>query len=350
MKQLNEAKELIGVREVWRALGLPGDLPERDGVTFPCPFAENHSNGDRNPSFNIHAGGMRFKCFACGAAGGAVDLLALVLGVDEKAACWKLIELAGGAAARMKNPLISTYSERGRQDSEQRVKLPVKLPGLRPGADINVARSQCAESRGVSDAAVSLAVCAGVLRFGEVCGFPSWVLLDKSLRAAEARRLDRLIFPAVGKLGERKAHSLKGTDKSWPVGVDELRLRPSFRAVMLVEGGPDFMAALHFLNEREVWDVWPVAMLGRSTGGTIHPEALALLAGRKVRIFHHEDADGGGVKAARKWGLQLAEKGCTVDGFSFAGLRQRDGSSVKDLNDCCAIHPDDVAKLEGVLP
>ena len=77
---------------------------------------------------------------------------------------------------------------------------------------------------------------------------------------------------------------------------------------------------------------------------------MELLRGRKVRIYPHADADGGGVAAAKKWARQLAAVGCVVDAFSFGELRQRDGSPVKDLNDCCAIHPDDEAILGGLLP
>jgi hypothetical protein len=348
MMTLDEAKAALPLSVLWSRLGLPGNAPDRDGVLVSCPFPAGHRNGDRKPSFNFHGGGKRFKCFACDIEGGAVDLLGLALGLDEKAACRKLIELAGGAAfpvARVSST-VQVSQPYGITSKEERPR--VDVPPLRRGGFL--AWRALERSRSVSSVAVDLASRFGVLRFGEVCGFPSWVLMDGSQRAVEARRMGRLPYPPVHSLGERKAHSLKGTDKSWPLALDVLRVLPTFRAVMLVEGGPDFLAALHFLNALEVWDVWPVAMLGRSTGGAIHAEALKLLAGRKVRIYPHADSDGGGEEAARKWGRQLAAVGCAVDGFSFAGLRQSDGSPVKDLNDCCLIHPDDAAKLGGLLP
>lgn len=357
---LDDAKAMLPLSVLWSSFGLPGVAPERDGQLVSCPFPAGHKNGDRKPSFNFYGGGRRFKCFACGVDGGAVDLAALALGLNEKAACQKVIELAGGRGAALPTGRVAAVPAK-----DERPK--VELPTLRRCGPETWLRA--AESRAVSCESVRLAVGFDVLRFGEVCGFPSWVLTDRARRAAEARRLDRLPFPAVGKLGERKAHSLKGTDKSWPVGAGVLgRARvvesrvagkqvqrvelppPSFRAIMLVEGGPDFLAALHFLHAFEVGDVWPVAMLGRSTGGAIHPDALELLRGRRVRVYPHADSDGGGVEAAWKWGRQLVAAGCAVDGFSFEGLRQYGGSPVKDLNDCCLIHPDDAAKLGELLP
>ena len=83
--------------------------------------------------------------------------------------------------------------------------------------------------------------------------------------------MDGLIFPALGDLAERKAHTLRGSCKSWPVGVAVLQKRPHIRAVLLVEGGPDYLAALHLCLERKVHDALPVAMLGRGTGSKIHP-------------------------------------------------------------------------------
>jgi hypothetical protein len=367
------AKQTIMVREAWVKLALPGDVPERDGVTFRCPFPTSHAHGDQTPSFNIYHNGSRFKCFGCGKQGGVVDLIAWAMEISECEACKVLIKWAGNRGegvipvkrvARRTVPKGGWSSEPAHTVTE---KPRVTPPRWRLG-NLNEKRL-LAETRSISLDAVELASRSGVLRFANVCNFPSWVLHDGSFRAIEARRIDRLQFPKLRRLPKRKAHSIKNTDKSWPVGVDVLgrqglsvsrmagkpaqlleRPPPSFRAIMLVEGGPDFLAALHFIHAADVGDVWPVAMLGRTVGRAIHPEALALLSGLKVRIYPHADIDGDGVEAAKKWGRQLAAVGCAVDGFSFTGLRQRDGSQVKDLNDCCLIHPDDAVKLLELLP
>jgi hypothetical protein len=75
-------------------------------------------------------------------------------------------------------------------------------------------------------------------------------------------------------------------------------------------------------------------MLGRGTGAKIDPAALELMRGRRVRIYPHNDADGGGVKGARQWAAQLHAVGCTVDLFEFSDLQRADGTPIKDLNDC----------------
>ena len=75
---------------------------------------------------------------------------------------------------------------------------------------------------------------------------------------------------------------------------------------------------------------------------------MPLFAGKRVRIYPH--ADEPGQKAARQWGDQLRAAGAEVDAFDLSGLRKADGNAVKDLNDCCLIHPEDAADLEGLLP
>ena len=348
-RNLDEAKAALPIAALWSKLGIGGTAPLRDGQVVSCPFGDRHKNGDKNPSFNTHGGGLRFKCFACGVEGSAVDLIALVEGTTDGEACKRLLELAGqgNAASRSQASAVTRRAEKKPSPQTAETRPRVALPALERGG--GMVHLRLMRSRSISFGAVDLALRHGALGFGEVCGYPSWVLGDASRRVVEARRLDRLPFPAVGKLCERKAHSLKGSDKSWPLGVELLRELSSLKTVLLVEGGPDFLAALHFIYEREAFDTWPCAMLGRAVGG-IHPEALALLAGRRVRIYPHADADGGGVVAAKRWSSQLAGAGCDVDGFSFWGLRQRDGAAVKDLNDACLICDEDRPKLEGLLP
>jgi hypothetical protein len=158
--------------------------------------------------------------------------------------------------------------------------------------------------------------------------------------------MDGKPFPAFGWLSERKAHTLKGSQKSWPVGlcVKQPGLLEAVHWVALVEGGPDYLAALHFAMAGDA-NCLPMAMLG--AGVSIHPEALPQLKGKRVRIFAHHDPKGQGMTAANKWGSQMARAGAVVDGWSFEGLRKADGSPVKDLNDCTQIHPEDAGNLEG---
>ena len=115
---------------------------------------------------------------------------------------------------------------------------------------------------------------------------------------------------------------------------------------MLVEGGPDLLAAFHFAQLAGLEDkIGVVAMLG--AGMSVHDEALPLFAGKHVRII--PDADPPGKKAADRWAGQLNAVGAEVDTVNLEGLRTASGTSVKDLNDCCLIHPDDAAQLEGLF-
>ena len=86
--------------------------------------------------------------------------------------------------------------------------------------------------------------------------------------SAEARRIDRKPYPAIGSLGERKSHTLPGSSKSWPVGIlptgfEEPWLKEHCHKILLVEGGPDYLAACQLIAA-EVCNILPVAMLGSS--------------------------------------------------------------------------------------
>lgn len=97
-------------------------------------------------------------------------------------------------------------------------------------------------------------------------------MFDESGICAEGRRLNRKPYPALtieGKvcLGERKAHTLRGSRKDWPVGILPAKeYRQSVEAFMLVEGGPDYLAALHLELQQKRTGILPVAILGRGQG------------------------------------------------------------------------------------
>jgi len=93
----------------------------------------------------------------------------------------------------------------------------------------------------------------------------------------------------------------------------------------------------------------PTAVLSR-TVREFHPEALELFHGKRVRIFPHDDADGGSYRSALVWAKQLKGLGCDVDFFVFKKLRKVDGSPVKDLNDCVQLEPKSSDQLEGLFP
>ena len=183
----------------------------------------------------------------------------------------------------------------------------------------------------------------GLLWFATLKDCPAWVVTDAARVNAQVRRMDGQQWDHIGS----KAWTLPGASASWPIGITEGR---PFPAIALCEGGPDLLAALHFIScESREAHCSPVAMLGASQ--RIHPDALLLFAGKRVRIFGHDDE--AGRAAVELWAGQLEPVGADVDAFTFAGLRQVDGQPVKDLNDLTSIHADDFEAeriLWGVMP
>lgn len=199
---------------------------------------------------------------------------------------------------------------------------------LREGTEAEI--NALSTLRGLSAAAVLLASARGLLRFGEYRRQRAWFILDSSRRVIQARRLDGERWTA-----NAKAWTLAGSQAAWPVGIGGAQ---SYSNIALCEGAPDLLAAFHFLDcEGRADDCAPVAMLGGCAW--IHPDALPIFAGKRVRIFRHSDPTG--ENAADRWAAQLAEAGAEVDAFRLDGLRRADGQPVNDLNDLAAIHPDD---------
>ena len=346
-------KDTLLIPEVWQKLGLPG----APGKSCRSPFRPDH-----RPSFSIHEGGRRWKDFATGEGGDVIDFIAAAQSLDLPEATRRFLALADAHAAPTPSSAslppharfrLKTHAAAHGAPTPPSASPP--LPGpLNPGGPLRRGSAAnletIARTRHLDPAAVSLAQGLGTLAFTQVCGFPCWLLGDRARRIVEARRMDGLPFPAIGPLGERKAHTLRGSHKDWPVGTAVLGHLPAFRAVMLVEGGPDYLAALHFAIQFERWDILPIAMLGRSAGTRIAPEALALIAGRPVCLYPHEDADGGGLTSAEAWATQLHTHGSPVQIYRFADLHQTDGRPVKDLNDLVHLHPDEAHHLENLLP
>ena len=171
-------------------------------------------------------------------------------------------------------------------------------------------------------------------------------VLDSARVNAQARRMDGQEWQHIG----AKAWTLPGSWASWPIGITKAQ---PFPAISLCEGGPDFLAA-HYLalweqathHTKRDAQCSPVAMLGASQ--RIHADALPLFAGKRVRIFGHDDE--AGKAAVELWARQLAAVGAEVDAFKFAGLRQVNGEPVKDLNDSLLMEATSFAQVERMLP
>jgi hypothetical protein len=313
-----EIKACLTLREAARLAGI--ELPERDGVRFCSPLRP-----DRSPSCTVK--GDLFTDWSTGQHLDAIDFYAAARGLETSAAVRELGEkIEGGSAVAPMGAKDGAALGPVLSDSR---------PGVmfegREGTDADFAA--ILQTRRLPPEAEGGLVCAHYLRvlhFADVGGFASWLVSDESRKLAEARRLDGLPFPAVGTLRERKAHTLKGGVKSWPVGLlprlsaDRHRRVP----VVMVEGGPDLLAAFAVLSAVPMSDrdFLSVAMLG--TGASIGPDAIEILSRRDVVIVAHGDKAGS--EAAARWAGQLTKAACTV--------RVRELPAGLDLNDAVSLH------------
>lgn len=318
-----EIKSRLSLRDSAALIG--AELPVRDGVKFRSPLRH-----DRNPSCTIKAN-VLFD-WSTGRHFDAIDLYAAAKNISNMEAIRELGERLHLGAIRTAQ--VSPIGDKPKAKPAAPIAFDESEP--RPGdlESIIAARSWPVDALD----GLLLAYELRVLRFGRVCGCDCWIVTDEARRIAEARRIDGKTFAGVGNLGERKAHTVKGSAKSWPVGlrprIDADKLRNV--ALVLVEGGPDLLAAYAVLarlpmSER---DVHPVALLG--TSASIAPDALSVMAGRPVVILAHGDDPGR--EASRRWAKQLSGAGCRVTVRNLP-----DG---KDLADLLTEHaPADLAEL-----
>jgi hypothetical protein len=277
---------------------------------------------------------MLWHDFATGEGGDAVDFFQRATGLSRKATYRKFIELAGGRfpfAPRAARP------QPRQADSKPKPTFPNFNKGT--AADLQL----LADQRNLSVEGLELARERGLLWFATLKDCPAWIVTDSARVNAQARRMDGQEWEHIG----AKPRTLPGALASWPIGITESQNSP---AIPLCEGGPDLLAAFHFIHcESRESSCAPVAMLGAAQH--IHPDALPLFAGKRVRIFGHDDE--AGRLAVERWAAQLATVGADVDAFNFVGLWRTDGEPVKDLNDCTSIHADDFEserQLWEVLP
>ncbi len=325
---LADAKARLNIHTLWIHFNYPGE-PK---ASCRCPWRD-----DNKPSFSVNADGTLWNDFATGEAGDAVDFFQRATGLTQKDACKKFIELAGGNVSP--SPRV-TGSHPGPADLRPKPTFPNFTKGT--SADFN----RLAQLRNIGREGLEWASERGLLWFATLKDRHAWIVTDMVRVNAQARRMDGQEWEHIG----AKAWTLPGSWASWPIGITEAQ---SFTAIVLCEGGPDFLAA-HYLalweqashpTKRDM-QCSPVAMLGASQ--RIHPDALPMLAGKRIRIFGHDDE--AGRAGVERWGRELATVGADVDAFSFAGLVQTDGKPVKDLNDSLLMDAASFAQAERILP
>ena len=298
--------------------------------SHPCPLHRER----KGAAFSMHRpkGAWLWKCHGkCAASGDEISLLRFVEGTNNRSAIQRYKELCGapGGGRPAARKLLWKSPSTLHPLSHPMIQLPERLH-----SGVYADHEKVAQLRGVPISTITHMTRKGFIAFGVVCGAPSWIVLDAARKIAEARTLAGGLYPAAHGLSERKTHTLKGSQKNWPLGLTE-----GTEPILLVEGSGDFVAAHYFCSfTRRSLNPWsPVALLGASVK-TIHPEAVPLISGRRVRIVPHADA--AGAKAGLHWAGLLKKVGCRVDGFDLRNLTKADGSPVKDLNDCTALTPE----------
>lgn len=345
---LLEAKERLPISTLWERLNLP-DPP--GGRRMVCsPFRP-----ERTPSVTLSRCGKLWKDFGSGDGGDAVTFMERACGLSRADAIRELIRTAGLVLPDDSGrPVpVRLAPVEARVEPLRRRAMP-DLTGLHPGTAEDYAA--LAALRGISEDAIWLAVGAGSLLFGMAQwrkigmdpdgterralrfdtgeGTPCWVVTDPRRVNAQARRMDGQPWP-TGKGGKGvKAMTVSGSWASWPLGLDAALASPGAE-ILLVEGGPDFLAGYQIAAERP--PLMPVAMLG--AGQPIHPAALGRLSGRVVRVVPHLDSAGDdaylgvldkktGVRRVG-WRAALVEAGASVSRYRLPQMP--DGK--KDLND-----------------
>ena len=329
---LAEAKQRLTIYDLWRPFECDGE-PSK---SCRCPFHEDGSN-----SFSVNADGTLFNCFAGCGGGDTVDFFALATGLPHGEACRGFIALASGSPVScVPRPPRLTPAAEAAMKVDARSSWPLFESPTSKGDTLDGALGVVANLRHVSIDGARIMAARGLLWFTVWKELPAWVVTDSARLNAQARRMDGKLWEDI----EKKAQTLPGSEARRPVGASEARLYPT---VLLCEGGPDLLAAFHFIEAHgREGDTTAVAMLG--AGMNIHPDALPLLANKQIRIMAHTDH--AGRDAAVRWGEQLAAVNATVDVADFSGLLMTDGSPVEDLNDTTRIDPKQESELLNLIP
>lgn len=297
----------------------------------PSPFRP-----DQTPSWGIfpHKGSWYFKDHGDDDSGDEVTLIARLKDWDERRDFRRIVEFHG-ETARKTDP-----AEQLTVAHPQPPASPPDLSGYSAGTDEQLRR--LSGLRSISVEALQLATERGFLIFGRCFNCEVFGLKDSSGALAEVRRLDGQLFPAFNSLPAHKSHTVRGSRKSWPLGLLESTTAPS---IALTEGLPDFLACFDFLlREQKIDEVAPVAML--SASASIDETALQRFSGKHVRLYFHNDE--AGVAAAHRWTSQLRVVTEEIDYCNFSQF-----PNTKDLADLnCAVRsiPPAVIISEEVLP
>lgn len=295
-----------------------GDVTGARGKSLAIDLVGEFAGGFRDWSSDEHG-----DCIALVMAARGLDFVSATRLLRERYGLATPLQASVGHAVASAGFATGTVTVR----EPRKPKLPT-LPPLECGSRADLLGLSAA--RNLAPGALDLASERGLLWFYDSSEGRAWLITDRMRRNAQTRRLDGKPWTWNG----RKAWTLGGSCASWPIGLPESE---PFPVIALCEGGPDFISAFHHALASGVEKcVAPVCMIG--AGMSILAECLPAFAGKRVRVFVHDDAEG--LTAARRWATQLRGIGVEVDGFTFDGLIRADGAPVKDLCDLASIDAD----------
>jgi hypothetical protein len=318
-----DAKEKLTIADLGERL-FPGWQPKN---SCRRPWGE-----DKNPSFSVFDRFQKWKDHATGEGGDAIDFIQRALHLSKADACRKFIEMADGPSCKGAEFQLQPQRPADPADSEEKKSKRAAWPKFYRLSDED--RESIARIRSLPIEGLPWAVIDGVLH-GVVSvkeNAPSWVIVSKCKCNAQARRLDGKPYEHNGQ--QLKAKTLPGSIAQIPVGN---YFDARWPMVVILEGGPDVLAAYSAIYRLGLLDKVSVCgMLG--AGLKIPSNALAAMAGRRVRILQHNDT--AGYSAADGWARQLHGFRTKVDIWTPSA----DGA---DLNDVFKLAPEACAQEIG---
>jgi hypothetical protein len=301
-----------------QSLGLV--LSERPGACR-SPFRE-----ERRPSFSwriAQDGRARWKDFGTGEGGDCPAFVAKALGINNREAVIRYLELAGVSDTDSGPlPALRPIEPKPILPAKAEPKEKPKLPeDLHPGTFDEIGELLELREWDVPVEHLHEVSSLGLLRFGTWQGKRAWFLVDPVGRFFEARRMDGQKWANGAKSDSRGSKSLLGAELVNPGSL-----------ALLVEGAPDLVACSIYktLGRKQSTcfadDAVPVAMLG--AGVRLKDEDLVRFKGVRVIIFPHLDS--AGRNARDIWKAQLRKAGAPVGDVCLQKFVSPGG---KDLSD-----------------
>jgi len=298
------ATSIVGL---WNEYGLAG----KPGKSCRCPFHK-----DSSPSFSIYTspkdGRDLWKCHAGCGHGDALDFLQRLTGADRRTCIEKIGQKAPAGLLR---DLIASPSDMNRKPD---LKLDLGTPDE---------VKYLSDLRDIPLEALNLAIERNILRFSHNEAERAWVVTDVTGVTAQYRPLRKGIW-----LTGAKAKTARGSSANHPVGLPNTENSDN---VILVEGGPDLLAAhavILWAEQSGIVDYGKTCAVG-FLGAAMNPTKADAkkFEGKDILILCQSDEPG--IEASNRWRDSLLPFCASVTEIGCADVI----TGVKDLNDLVSL-------------